>query len=184
MKVLHVLYSKIYTGAEKVAAQIIKAFEGRVDMAYCSLECEEVWNILDGMGIRHYGVEELTPATLSRVIREYRPDVIHAHDMRTSFVAALCCGISDGCGMGDNTRALLITRALSEISRLAECMGGRKETLAGLAGMGDLIVTCTSMHIPQRMHSGWFGVFVTSTSILQALAHFPQETHLFLSTFI
>ena len=59
---------------------------------------------------------------------------------------ALCCGISDGCGMGDNTRALLITRALSEISRLAECMGGRKETLAGLAGMGDLIVTCTSMH--------------------------------------
>ena len=65
MKVLHVLYSKIYTGAEKVAAQIIKAFEGRVDMAYCSLECEEVWEILDGMGIRHYGVEELTPATLS-----------------------------------------------------------------------------------------------------------------------
>ena len=92
MKVLHVLYSKIYTGAEKVAAQIIKAFEGRVDMAYCSLECEEVWDILDGMGIRHYGVEELTPATLSRVIREYQPDVIHAHDMRTSFVASLCCG--------------------------------------------------------------------------------------------
>ena len=92
MKVLHVLYSKIYTGAEKVAAQIIKAFEGRVDMAYCSLECEEVWEILDGMGIRHYGVEKLTPATLSRVIREYRPDVIHAHDMRTSFVASLCCG--------------------------------------------------------------------------------------------
>ena len=61
-------------------------------------------------------------------------------------VAALCCGISDGCGMGDNTRALLITRSLSEISRLAERMGGRKETLAGLAGMGDLIVTCTSMH--------------------------------------
>ena len=92
MKVLHVLYSKIYTGAEKVAAQIIKAFEGKVDMAYCSLECEEVWEILDGMGIRHYGVEELTPATLSRVIREYQPDVIHAHDMRTSFVASLCCG--------------------------------------------------------------------------------------------
>lgn len=61
-------------------------------MAYCSLECGEVWEILDGMGIRHYGVEELTPATLSRVIREYQPDVIHAHDMRTSFVAALCCG--------------------------------------------------------------------------------------------
>ena len=92
MKVLHVLYSKIYTGAEKVAAQIIKAFEGKVDMAYCSLECEEVWEILDGMGIRHYGMEELTPATLGRVIREYRPDVIHAHDMRAGFFSALCCG--------------------------------------------------------------------------------------------
>ena len=92
MRVLHVLYSRIYTGAEKVAAQIIQAFEGKVDMAYCSLECDEVWKILDGMGIRHYGVGELTPATLGRVIREYRPDVIHAHDMRTGFVAALCCG--------------------------------------------------------------------------------------------
>ena len=92
MKVLHVLYSRIYTGAEKVAAQIIKAFEGKVDMAYCSLECDEVWKILDDMGIRHYGVEELTPASLGRVIRAYQPDVIHAHDMRTGFVAALCCG--------------------------------------------------------------------------------------------
>ena len=59
MKVLHVLYSKIYTGAEKVAAQIIKAFEGRVDMAYCSLECAEVWDILDGMGIHTGAVHGL-----------------------------------------------------------------------------------------------------------------------------
>ena len=61
-------------------------------------------------------------------------------------VAALCCGVSDGLGLGDNTKALLITRAMAETSRLAERLGGRKETLAGLAGMGDLIVTCTSMH--------------------------------------
>lgn len=92
MRVLHVLYSTIYTGAEKVAAQIIQALSGEVEMAYCSLESAEVWEILDGMGIRHYGVSELTPATLGGVIREFRPDVIHAHDMRTSFVAALCCG--------------------------------------------------------------------------------------------
>lgn len=92
MKVLHVLYSDIYTGAEKVAAQIIKAFEGSVDMAYCSLESDSVWEILDGMGIKHYGFTELTPASLKKIIREYQPDVIHAHDMRASFVAALCCG--------------------------------------------------------------------------------------------
>lgn len=92
MRVLHVLYSDIYTGAEKVAAQIIKAFEGKVDMAYASLESDSVWEILDGMGIKHFGFTELTPASLKKIIREYQPDVIHAHDMRTSFVAALCCG--------------------------------------------------------------------------------------------
>ena len=65
-------------------------------------------------------------------------------------VAALCCGVSDGLGLGDTTKALLITRAMAETSRLAERLGGRKETLAGLAGMGDLIVTCTSMHSRNR----------------------------------
>ena len=85
---------------------------------------------------------------MNEVFRVYTHDDVVGVELAGALknVAALCCGISDGCGMGDNTRALLITRALSEISRLAECMGGRKETLAGLAGMGDLIVTCTSMH--------------------------------------
>ncbi len=92
MKVLHVLYSQIYTGAEKVAAQIINAFAGKVDMAYASLDSDSVWEILDGMGIRHYSFDELTPAQLGRIIKEYQPDVIHAHDMRASFVSALCCG--------------------------------------------------------------------------------------------
>ncbi len=92
MKVLHVLYSQIYTGAEKVAAQIIKAFEGKVDMAYASLDSDSVWEILDAMGIQHYSFDELTPAQLGKIIREFKPDVIHAHDMRASFVAALCCG--------------------------------------------------------------------------------------------
>ncbi len=92
MRVLHVLYSDIYTGAEKVAAQIIKAFEGQVDMAYASLDSERVWDILDAQGIRHYGFNRLTPGTLGEIIRKYQPDVIHAHDMRASFVAALCCG--------------------------------------------------------------------------------------------
>ena len=61
-------------------------------------------------------------------------------------VAALCCGIVDGCGLGDNAKALLMTRALTEMARLTERLGGRSDTLAGLAGVGDLIVTCTSMH--------------------------------------
>lgn len=65
-------------------------------------------------------------------------------------VIALCAGITDGLGYGDNTKAALMTRGLTEIARLGEAMGGRKETFAGLAGLGDLIVTCTSMHSRNR----------------------------------
>ena len=65
-------------------------------------------------------------------------------------VIALCAGISDGMGYGDNTKAMLMTRGLTEISRLGVSLGARKETFAGLAGVGDLIVTCTSMHSRNR----------------------------------
>ena len=65
-------------------------------------------------------------------------------------VIALCAGVCDGLGYGDNTKAALMTRGLTEIARLGEAMGGRKETFAGLAGLGDLIVTCTSMHSRNR----------------------------------
>jgi len=65
-------------------------------------------------------------------------------------VLALCCGVSDGMGLGDNTKALLMTRGMTEMARLGVALGGRKETFAGLSGMGDLIVTCTSMHSRNR----------------------------------
>lgn len=61
-------------------------------------------------------------------------------------VIAICAGYCAGAGYGDNTRAMLMTRGLTEVARLGVAMGGRKETFAGLAGVGDLIVTCTSMH--------------------------------------
>ena len=59
---------------------------------------------------------------------------------------ALACGAIDGMNFGDNTKAALMTRGLAEMARLGVAMGGRKETFAGLAGVGDLIVTCTSSH--------------------------------------
>ncbi|MHB8170549.1 MAG: NAD(P)H-dependent glycerol-3-phosphate dehydrogenase [Thermincolia bacterium] len=65
-------------------------------------------------------------------------------------VIALCCGISDGLGFGDNTKAALMTRGLAEIARLGVDMGAQALTFAGLAGVGDLIVTCTSMHSRNR----------------------------------
>ncbi len=65
-------------------------------------------------------------------------------------VIAICTGISDGLGFGDNTKAALMTRGLAEISRLGVAMGANPLTFAGLAGVGDLIVTCTSMHSRNR----------------------------------
>ena len=65
-------------------------------------------------------------------------------------VIALAAGMSDGLGFGDNTKAALMTRGMVEISRLGIAMGGKSETFAGLSGIGDLIVTCTSMHSRNR----------------------------------
>jgi len=61
-------------------------------------------------------------------------------------VIALSCGVITGLGYQDNTKALLMTRAMVELARLGEKLGGDRQTFGGLAGMGDLIVTCTSMH--------------------------------------
>lgn len=65
-------------------------------------------------------------------------------------VVALAAGIADGLGYGDNTKAALITRGISEITRLGVAMGGKPETFSGLTGIGDLIVTCASMHSRNR----------------------------------
>ena len=65
-------------------------------------------------------------------------------------VVALAAGIADGLGYGDNTKAALITRGITEIARLGTVMGGRFETFCGLTGIGDLIVTCASMHSRNR----------------------------------
>ncbi|CAA7602026.1 glycerol-3-phosphate dehydrogenase [NAD(P)+] [Acididesulfobacillus acetoxydans] len=65
-------------------------------------------------------------------------------------VIALCTGIAEGLGYGDNTKAALMTRGLAEIARLGTAMGGDPLTFAGLAGVGDLIVTCTSRHSRNR----------------------------------
>ena len=65
-------------------------------------------------------------------------------------VIALCAGIIDGIGMGDNSKAALMTRGLAEIARLGAAMGAQERTFAGLSGMGDLMVTCGSMHSRNR----------------------------------
>lgn len=61
-------------------------------------------------------------------------------------VFAIAAGIADGLGLGDNAKAAMVTRALAEMTRLGEAVGGKAETLRGLSGIGDLIVTCYSEH--------------------------------------
>lgn len=65
-------------------------------------------------------------------------------------VIALAAGVTDGLGYGDNTKAALMTRGIAELTRLGVALGGQMETFAGLTGIGDLIVTCTSQHSRNR----------------------------------
>lgn len=89
-------------------------------------------------------------------------------------VVALAAGISDGLGFGDNTRGALITRGLSEITRIGQKMGGRFETFAGLAGMGDLITTCCSTHSRNRTVGFELGKGRLLPDILQDLSEVAE----------
>jgi glycerol-3-phosphate dehydrogenase (NAD(P)+) len=91
---------------------------------------------------------ELQHAINSLVFRVYvNPDVVGVELCAAAKnVIALAAGGVDGVGLGDNGKAALITRGLAEMARLGEACGARPETFAGLAGMGDLIVTCWSRH--------------------------------------
>ena len=96
--------------------------------------------------------EFIQNAFMSDVFRVYTsPDVLGIElGAALKNVVALAAGIADGLGYGDNTKAALITRGIAEISRLGIAMGGKYETFSGLSGMGDLIVTCASMHSRNR----------------------------------
>ena len=80
-------------------------------------------------------------------------------------VIALCAGVCDGMGYGDNTKALLMTRGLAEVARLGMALGAHRETFAGLAGVGDLIVTCTSMHSRNRRAGILIGQMTSNAAI-------------------
>jgi len=96
--------------------------------------------------------EAVQDAFMSDTFRVYTsPDPVGAElGAALKNVIALCAGITDGLGCGDNTKAMLMTRGLTETARLGVALGAHKDTFTGLAGVGDLIVTCTSMHSRNR----------------------------------
>ena len=104
-------------------------------------------------GAKSKEVAEIVQDTfMNEVFRVYTsPDVIGIEiGGSLKNVIALAAGTVDGLGFGDNTKAALMTRGITEISRLVIAMGGHVETVAGLSGIGDLIVTCTSKHSRNR----------------------------------
>jgi len=94
-----------------------------------SARADSLQALVTGPRFRAYTTDDVTGAELGGALKN---------------VIALAAGVSDGLGLGDNTRAALMTRGLAEMSRLGCALGARAETFAGLSGMGDLIVTCTS----------------------------------------
>lgn len=96
--------------------------------------------------------EYLQNLFMSQVFRVYTSSDMLGIELGAALknVVALAAGIADGLGYGDNTKAALITRGIAEIARLGLQMGGRLETFYGLTGIGDLIVTCASMHSRNR----------------------------------
>jgi glycerol-3-phosphate dehydrogenase (NAD(P)+) len=88
----------------------------------------------------------LQPLFRSRVFRVYRNEDVLGSEMGGVLknVIAIASGMADGLGVGDNTRAMVITRGLAEITRLGEAMGGDPRTFSGLTGLGDLMATCMS----------------------------------------
>ena len=84
-------------------------------------------------------------------------------------VVAIACGIAQGLGVGDNTRSMVMTRGLAELTRLGVAMGGEAATFAGLAGMGDLVTTCISPHSRNRTVGEQLGAGRTLADITAAM---------------
>ncbi len=139
-------------------SQVIKEEIPQADVAVLSgpSHAEEVskglpTTIVVGAGTRETA-EYIQGLFMNEVFRVYTsPDVLGMElGGALKNVVALAAGIADGLGYGDNTKAALITRGITEIARLGTAMGGRFETFCGLTGIGDLIVTCASMHSRNR----------------------------------
>jgi glycerol-3-phosphate dehydrogenase (NAD(P)+) len=113
------------------AAEIAKGLPGAVTIA-CADELlgKQLQSSLGSKYFRPYLTNDVAGAQISGAIKN---------------VIAIACGIIHGKGMGETARAALVTRGLAEITRLAIALGGRKETMLGLCGIGDLMLTCSSM---------------------------------------
>ena len=117
---------------------------------------ERIVHALHGNGFRAYTSDDVIGVEVGGSVKN---------------VLAIAVGIADGLGLGANTRAGMITRGLAEITRLGEAMGGRRETFMGLAGLGDLVLTCTD---DQSRNRRMGLALAKGKSVQQALAEIRQ----------
>ena len=96
---------------------------------------------------------ELQQVFSTRFFRAYTSDDLAGIELGGALknIFAIAAGVSDGLGLGDNSKAALVTRSLAELIRLGTALGGRRETFQGLSGIGDLMVTCFSRHSRNRL---------------------------------
>lgn len=148
----------IEEGTLKTLTEIIEEELPDVEVAALSgpshaeeVSCGLPTTCVAGAHKRHVA-EYVQSVFMSRVFRVYTSPDLKGIELGGSLknVIALAAGMADGLGFGDNTKAALITRGIAEIARLGIVMGGKTETFAGLTGIGDLIVTCASMHSRNR----------------------------------
>lgn len=113
--------------------------------------------------------EMLQDVFMNQVFRVYtNPDIIGIElGGALKNVIALAAGTTDGLGYGDNTKAALMTRGIAELSRLGVALGGKPETFSGLTGVGDLIVTCTSVHSRNRKAGYLMGKGMTADEAMK-----------------
>ncbi len=121
------------------------------------------------IGSRHPEIlPELQEVFSAQAFRAYTSEDVDGIQLGGALknVFAIAAGASDGLGMGDNAKAALVTRALAEMTRLGGALGGRRETFAGLSGIGDLMVTCFSRHSRNRSFGERLGRGETTDAIL------------------
>lgn len=139
------------------AGEVARGLPTAVSIGASDPEFGRAWAaLLHGSSFRAYYTADLVGAQLGGAVKN---------------VLAIACGMVDGLGLGDNTRAALITRGLAELMRLGEALGAEARTLMGLAGLGDLVLTCTGNASRNRR----FGLALgRGASVDQALAEVGQ----------
>lgn len=144
----------IEEGSLKLLSQVLNEVLGREKLVVLSgpSHAEEVARLIPTSMVaasgHHESAKYVQEQLASNALRIYLNDDVIGCELGGALknIIALCCGICEGMGYGDNTKAALMTRGIHEITRLGAACGAKPITFSGLTGIGDLIVTCTSVH--------------------------------------